>query len=221
VPVLIRTAVSADAVEVASLFAAHLAELDLHPDPALDADMTAFPLHYEVPGACFLVAEAPEGALVGMAGLLDGEVRRVFVQPAWRGEGIGRQLITALVDVDVAEGPCRASPGEQASPHAARLPHAPGSGRARLLPSREGRVARPEPRPTGRMADEPGGEAEGTSPKVPDRLWAVVSRGNLASRRLFLACGFVPTGRAPSHPVMGDCEILERSRRSVAGTPLE
>lgn len=150
--VVVRVANAADADQVRALFERHLAALGVAPDAALDADMNAFPSAYNQPGAQFLVAEGPGGALVGMAGLLDGEVRRVFVDERWRGQGVATRLIRGLLE---------------------RCPEAAGG-----------------------------------------RRWASVARHNEASRRLFGALGFKPTGRVVA-PASGlACEVFEREAGS-------
>lgn len=150
--VVVRVANAADADQVRSLFERHLAALGVAPDAALDADMNAFPSAYNQLGARFLVAEAPGGMLVGMAGLLDGEVRRVFVDERWRGQGVATLLIRGLLE---------------------RCPEVAGG-----------------------------------------RRWASVARHNEASRRLFEALGFKPTGRMLVHASGPACEVFEREAGS-------
>ena len=62
--------------------------------------------HFDAPGEV-LCGHLQEGLLVAVGGLnLDpfagrpdmGRIRRVYVRPAWRNKGIGRALVTALVD---------------------------------------------------------------------------------------------------------------------------
>ena len=201
----IRMAVPADAGEVRSLFAAHLSALGLRPDPALDADMEDFPLGYDRPGAHFLVAEAPTGALVGMAGLLEGEIRRVFVDPHWRGQGIAKRLVMTLIGEQSRQE-------DQAARGGLGAPEPVGRGAASVETSR-GSLLKPADETlshlgqsfVARLADR----FQETSPGsgVP-RLWAVVGCANEASRRLFEACGFVPSGRTPAHLLMQHCVVL-------------
>jgi len=91
-----RPAGAADRPAVLRLFARHLAELGYASDPALDADMLDFPGQYARAPNAFLVAAAPNGQLVGMAGLLDGEIRRVHVRARWRKRGVARALVGQL-----------------------------------------------------------------------------------------------------------------------------
>ncbi len=77
-PVIVRNALSADRGEVARLFSQHLADLGLHPDPVLDADMARFSHFYEPPRGFLLLAVDADGRVVGMAALLGDEIRRVY-----------------------------------------------------------------------------------------------------------------------------------------------
>ena len=201
-----------------SLFAAHLSALGLRPDPALDADMEDFPRAYDRPDARFLVAEAPSGVLVGMAGLLEGEIRRVFVDPHWRGQGIAKRLVLGLIES--AEGSAHepALTPTLSRPTGEGAPATAGAGEGdspRFMAGEQvrkeqgtlhepavGRAGCPQPAAPG---------APGTARPTP--LRAVVARANAASRRLFEACGFVPSGRTPAHPLMQHCEVLERPLR--------
>ncbi len=56
---------------------------------------------------CFVVARSPGGDLVGMAraisdGVSDAYIQDVVVHEAWRGRGIGRELVRRVRDVCVA-----------------------------------------------------------------------------------------------------------------------
>jgi GNAT superfamily N-acetyltransferase len=99
----IRRAERADAAAVRVLFSEHLAALGYAPDPELDRDMTAFWEHYA--SGAFLVA-AQRGEVIGMGGILDGELRRIFVRSSHRGRGVGQRIITALIEQ--RRGPLRA-----------------------------------------------------------------------------------------------------------------
>jgi GNAT superfamily N-acetyltransferase len=66
---------------------------------------------YAPPGGCRLLAEW-DGQVVGCAALrrLDdgvGEVMRVYVRPAWRGRGVGRALLDAVIEEARQAGYCR------------------------------------------------------------------------------------------------------------------
>jgi ribosomal protein S18 acetylase RimI-like enzyme len=130
------------------LFARHIAELGYAPDPALDADMADFPSRYACAPNLFLVAASPGGQLVGMAGLLNGEIRRVHVRLRSRQRGVARALVEELAE----------------------------------------------------RARDAGLKA----------LRATVAESNQPSRRLFLACGFVATGKLPALAPAQDCEVFER-----------
>lgn len=56
----------------------------------------------DLPGVC-LIALA-DGKLVGTAALVDGEIRRVFVEPSFQGRGIGRKLVATLIERARADG---------------------------------------------------------------------------------------------------------------------
>jgi GNAT superfamily N-acetyltransferase len=101
--VQIRPAARADASAVRVLFSEHLAALGYAPDLELDRDMAAFWEHYA--SGAFLVA-ARRGEVIGMGGILDGELRRIFVRSSHRGRGVGQQIIAALTSD--RRGPLRA-----------------------------------------------------------------------------------------------------------------
>ncbi len=146
--VVIRTATGDDLPAVQALFAAHLTALGLTPDPILDADMAAFPDSYVGLGAAFLVGENPDGQVVAMAGRSRGEIRRLHVREPWRGQGLARRLVMALIE----SGAC-ASPGPL--------------------------------------------------------LRAIVARANHGARRVFEACGFVPSRAPRMAGVPAHCDVLE------------
>ena len=99
-----RVASTADAPLVATLFAEYLASLALTPDAELDADMADFPQAFTGPGDTFLLATGADGAPAGMGGLRGGELRRIFVRPAYRSQGLARQLALRLLQAGVAAG---------------------------------------------------------------------------------------------------------------------
>lgn len=70
-----------------------MAALGYDPDPDLDSDILNFPKGYLSPGNSFWVAEADSGRLVGIQGLLNGELRRGYVDPEFRRRGV----VTALI----------------------------------------------------------------------------------------------------------------------------
>src|SRR5580698_5270881 len=65
---------------------------------------------FDPPTGSFLVARAGGEHPVGGAGVRTvaegvGEVRRLWVDPAWRGQGVGRVLMIGLEDAALALGP--------------------------------------------------------------------------------------------------------------------
>jgi GNAT superfamily N-acetyltransferase len=105
--IILRSATPADSGEVQRMFSSHLAELNLTPNPVLDEDINHFARHYAPPHSTLLLAVDGHGTMVGMAGLLRDEFRRVFVEPAFRRSGIATQLIQALVAQRACPGSSR------------------------------------------------------------------------------------------------------------------
>jgi len=67
----------------------------------------------KAPGVTFLVARAAEGGLLGFGAVVmqeDGwaEIKRMYVDPAARGQGVGRAVLTALEAHARAQGAWRA-----------------------------------------------------------------------------------------------------------------
>lgn len=52
---------------------------------------------YHGPGNRLLVAASRTDGLVGMGGVADGVIRRLFVIEKWRGRGIARALVMRLI----------------------------------------------------------------------------------------------------------------------------
>lgn len=100
----IRPAVAADGAVVDRLFEEHLASLGYQPDAELDADMAEFPRAYSGASGRFLLALAPDGQPAGISGIREGEIRRVYVRPAFRGHGLARQLVLRLIEAAIAGG---------------------------------------------------------------------------------------------------------------------
>jgi GNAT superfamily N-acetyltransferase len=92
----IRPATTADAPQALALFAQHLQNLRVKPDPALDSDMEDFPRAYERRGSFFCVVEDVTGRLLGMGGVMDRTVRRLHVSGPTRGHGLGRRILEHL-----------------------------------------------------------------------------------------------------------------------------
>ncbi len=84
------------------MFARHLAEFGLTPDPVLDEDMIHFARHYASPHGILLLAIDGNGTAVGMAGLRRGEFRRIFVEPSVRRLRIATRLLETLLE----QAPC-------------------------------------------------------------------------------------------------------------------
>jgi ribosomal protein S18 acetylase RimI-like enzyme len=68
-----------------------------------DRDLAAFPASYLPPGGALLLA-LRDGRLAGSVAMraLDDrfcEMKRLFVRPAFRGLGVGRELAVAIIDV--------------------------------------------------------------------------------------------------------------------------
>jgi RimJ/RimL family protein N-acetyltransferase len=85
-----------DGPQVNALFAKHLAELGLTPNPELDADMTEFPGVYLAPNGYFCVADDGLEHVIGMGGISAGVIRRVHVVQSARGMGLGKRLVSHL-----------------------------------------------------------------------------------------------------------------------------
>ncbi|GAP36057.1 GNAT family N-acetyltransferase [Piscinibacter sakaiensis] len=102
---------SADSVELLdearALFREYAASLDVDLCfQGFDAELAALPGDYAAPGGQLLVA-AVDGAVAGCGALRPlpdcdypnaCEMKRVFVRPAFRGFGLGRLLVQALLD---------------------------------------------------------------------------------------------------------------------------
>lgn len=67
------------------------------PDAELDADMTNYMEVYHGVANGFFVAEHDTAGVVGMGGVANGIIRRLFVLEKWRGHGIARALLERLI----------------------------------------------------------------------------------------------------------------------------
>ena len=69
-------------------------------DFASDADIDFFsPLvRAELPTLPVFVVRDEAGKVAGFIGVLDGKVEMLFVDPAWRGQGIGRRLMAYAME---------------------------------------------------------------------------------------------------------------------------
>ena len=92
----------ADIPQVAGLFQEYVAWIGL--DLAFQgfaAELAALPGCYAPPGGRLIVADH-HGLLVGVVGLRrfgakDGEIKRLFVKPEWRGRGIASALVARIL----------------------------------------------------------------------------------------------------------------------------
>ncbi|HEU4397458.1 MAG TPA: GNAT family N-acetyltransferase [Actinomycetota bacterium] len=106
----IRNGSDADAAAAAALVQRVLHEHGLPFEPrGLDADILAPDAHYGAGGGAFFVAVDPADRVVGTAGLLrtgpaSGEVRKMFLLPEARGQGVGRALLDAVLDAARTRG---------------------------------------------------------------------------------------------------------------------
>jgi putative acetyltransferase len=95
----LRQATNADAEAVRGLVFAVLREHGLTPDPAAtDADLYALESSYCKAGGSFDVLIDTSGVVIGTVGLLplgEGrcELRKMYLAPALRGHGLGKQLV--------------------------------------------------------------------------------------------------------------------------------
>ena len=99
---LIRTARPDEMDSVRALFRAYLEYVGA-PEcfPSFDAELATLPGHYAPPGGAILLACAGE-EIAGVVALrafdaTSGEVKRLFVLPAYHGHGLGRLLVNELI----------------------------------------------------------------------------------------------------------------------------
>lgn len=111
----VRPARRGDEEPVQDLIFRVLTEYGLPPDRgATDADLDDLTAFYLEPGGEFLVVETDNGAIIGSAGLLPVnettvELRKMYLDAAWRGHGLGRMLLERLLDSARAAGYARVS----------------------------------------------------------------------------------------------------------------
>ena len=101
---LIRRVEARDREAVARELRAYLAHIGEAIDPGgLDHDIVHWEVEYDGASGVFLVVESAAGEIVGTAGVrrLDpgiGEIKRMWVRPAWQGLGLGRRLIDRCLE---------------------------------------------------------------------------------------------------------------------------
>ena len=99
----VRPGTDADAAAATDLVRRVLSEHGLPFEPrGADADLLAPEAHYVAGGGAFYVATDADGRVVGTAALertgpASGEVRKMFLLPEARGNGIGRTLLDAVL----------------------------------------------------------------------------------------------------------------------------
>jgi GNAT superfamily N-acetyltransferase len=107
---VVQAATAADWADVERLIRAYLAELPFEIDfQDLDREMADLPAEYGPPDGAALLARLEDGTAVGFVGVRrfddrDGELKRMFVDPAGRGSGAGRALAAAAVEAARAAG---------------------------------------------------------------------------------------------------------------------
>src|SRR5437879_4465232 len=94
---ILRSATAADRPQILALFAEHLEALGYDPDPDLDRDMRQLPGSYAHAPNAFMVAVLEDGSIAAMGGLLDGEIRRLYVRSDVRRRGLARMIVERLV----------------------------------------------------------------------------------------------------------------------------
>lgn len=104
----------ADYVTFGALVQEYLASLDFTVDfQDIEGELLQLAATYGPPGrGVALVAETDSGQLVGITGLRDlghdrAELKRMYVQPAWQGCGLGRALGTRAIEEALVLGCAR------------------------------------------------------------------------------------------------------------------
>lgn len=102
--VTIRPVTADDVPAVVSLVSRVLAEFGLTfgAGSETDAQLHALPASYARDGGGFWVAVAPDGTLLGTAGVApvapgDVELRKMYLEPAARGRGLAKRLLAVAV----------------------------------------------------------------------------------------------------------------------------
>jgi GNAT superfamily N-acetyltransferase len=92
-----------DMTEVAALFRAYADYLDVAEVlPGFEEELAGLPGDYAPPGGALLLARDAAGAPLGCIALKPlapavGEIKRLYVRPQARGQGIGKALVAAIL----------------------------------------------------------------------------------------------------------------------------
>lgn len=109
----LRRATAADSPAVEALIHTVLREYGLSPDPAgTDADLKDLARSYAEPEGLFVVLEDAAGRIRGTGALIrvapdTCEVRKMYFEPALRGQGWGKALLAWLLDEAARRGHAR------------------------------------------------------------------------------------------------------------------
>lgn len=105
-----RAAINRDAIAIQNLVFSVLNSYGLRPDPeGTDTDLNDLEKSYFHSGGYFGVIENPEAQIVGCFGLYPidrhmAEVRKMYLLPEARGQGLGKASLTRLLDFAQAQG---------------------------------------------------------------------------------------------------------------------
>lgn len=108
-PAIVEAAAAADIAAVRALFLEYARSIDFDLCfQGFEAELAALPGDYAPPGGTLLLAR-DAGAAVGVVGLRPlepgvCEMKRLYVQPPYRGGGTGRRLVTRVLDAARALG---------------------------------------------------------------------------------------------------------------------
>lgn len=105
---MLRVAGDADTEGIVAVVHSVLREYSLTPDPAhTDADLYSVDTNYNAVGGRFWVLDMD--GIVGTCGMFrvdaaTGDLRKMYLLPAWRGQGWGRQMLNQALDWARAQG---------------------------------------------------------------------------------------------------------------------
>jgi ribosomal protein S18 acetylase RimI-like enzyme len=103
-PYVVRPVEPGDREAVARELRAYLAHIGEEFDGEdLDHDIAHWETEYDGASGVLLVVESPPGEIVGTAGVRSlepgvGEIKRMWIRPAFQGLGLGRRLMTRCLD---------------------------------------------------------------------------------------------------------------------------